>query len=665
MKIGHEGHQHASSFSALADYDTSRSASLAALFMPLGGFSLLLHAGFHALNIGQKEDELAAIFDALLFPPEGEQTTIISTGEFDIQEVGEELKVSSRCTGNSFTIKGTFSTLREEWKRDIREAACAPGKKPSPKVVELYNKILCEQAIELYQTLADGTSDWAAVGQSVVELTKSIQSDVSEGTEEEDIMTSAMEKLDNSYPRALQDPEQANAFIRHLIRLAVPCLSGIEKVKSWLSNSTENRLLDAFLVAASRVTRSNLLVFCGIPREIAAQIVDYLDHSSLQAMRLVSIAARDQAEKKLIPKNLKFDQLAINSSPDGHTYYEHVNIPSICIKLQNIARKEEASLAQFVVTDNEALFAQFIKSLAKNKQVKNIQLNLDSNGLGKNVRVLMRISQLLSLLPNLTSLEIDGTSLGDRGAGMISELPNLTHLSIRLNQIGPVGAGFIARMSNLKSLDIGSNSIGDKGVELVSSLSKLTNLRLGSSSIGWSGVGSLTKLPKLTSLHIGSNRMGKRGAEAISTLTNLTDLSTGWNQLGRAGTDHISKLTNLTSLDIRSNGLDDSDAQSLSALQNLTSLNIGDNKTGKGAQFISTIPNLTSLYIADNELGDEDAQFIPTMPNLTSLDISSNSLTDATAGEVVKLKHLKNLDIRYNPLSNQYHWLKKNTIGTI
>ncbi|MCD6026023.1 MAG: hypothetical protein K0R08_542, partial [Solimicrobium sp.] len=481
----------------------------------------------------------------------------------------------------------------------------------------------------------------------------------------EEIINSAIEKLDNACPRALQDPEQANAFIRHLIQLAVPFLSGMAKMKSWFTPPTENRL-ETFQVAAKQLTRANLLVFSGTPREIAAHIMDYLDNPSLMAMRLVSAAACDQAEKKLIPHCLKFDQLAIGSSADGYTYYEHVNIPAVRIKLENIARKEEAAIAQFVVTDNEALFAQFIRSLAKNKHVKTLHLDLGSNRLGKNTRVLTRVIQRLSLLPNLTSLDVDGNYLDDRGAEIISVLPNLMHLNIRLNQLGPSGAGFISRLSTLMRLEIGGNQIGDRGAESISTLSKLTDLEISRSGMGWRGVEFLSRLPKLTSLNIGSNDLGETGAETLSSLSNITNLSTGWNQLGKAGAEPISKLPNLTRLDIRSNGLEDTDTQFLSTLQNLTNLNIGWNKTGKVAgQFISTLPKLMRLHIDHNELEDVDAEFISTLPNLTTLDISGNCLTGVSAERIVKLKNIKNLDIRFNPLGDKHMWLSENTIGTI
>ncbi|MCD6026845.1 MAG: hypothetical protein K0R08_1364, partial [Solimicrobium sp.] len=213
-KKGYQGHQHTSVFDAVGDYDTGHSTGIAAVLTPFWGISWLFHKEFHAANISHKEDELAALLDALLFPAEGGDSTIISSGPFDIEEIGAEVKVSSKVTGNSFTLQGPLSTLRQEWKRDVREAATSTKKPPSPKVVELYNKIVCEEAIALYQTLADGTSDWSEIGRRVIELTRTIQTDVSEGMKREEIINSAIEKLDNACPRALQDPEQANAFIR-------------------------------------------------------------------------------------------------------------------------------------------------------------------------------------------------------------------------------------------------------------------------------------------------------------------------------------------------------------------------------------------------------------------------------------------------------------------
>ncbi|MCD6026273.1 MAG: hypothetical protein K0R08_792, partial [Solimicrobium sp.] len=245
-------------------------------FAPLLGISLLVNKEYHAVNIGHKEDELAAIFDALLFPPEGGQPAIISHGEFDIEEMGEELKVSSKVTGNSFTIKGTFSTLRDEWKRNIREAACSTVKKSSPKVVELHNKIILEQTIAVYQSLPEAAGDRSGLGESVIELARGIQPDILKGMNTEDIITFALKRLGKSCPSVHQKSEQVNALIQLLIQLATPPLSGMENIKNWFSNSTESRAIEGFVLAVNHLNRSNSFVFSGTPREIAAQIVDYL-----------------------------------------------------------------------------------------------------------------------------------------------------------------------------------------------------------------------------------------------------------------------------------------------------------------------------------------------------------------------------------------------------
>ncbi|MCD6026596.1 MAG: hypothetical protein K0R08_1115 [Solimicrobium sp.] len=588
-KTGYQGQQYGNAFDAVADYHNLRAAGIAALFaMPLLGISVAIHEGYYAVNVSRKEQDLAAIFEAFLFPADGVEPEIISRGEFDIEEMRGEVKVSSRITGKSFTIKGTFSSLREEWKKDIQTAANSSGKKPSSKIMHLQNNIMCEQAVAqamaLYKALPGRNGDWSALSEGVVELTEATQAQINEGRGHEEMIAYAVEKLGLLCPGLLQEPEQSNVFALDLIKLASFPLTGKLVGRNLLADSRGNPATELFERAVKSHTRSTLPLFASL-RKIDSHIVSYLDNPSLRAMRMVSVAARDQAEKKLIPQCLNFNQLEKESGPRGCTYFEHVNIARVRLKL-------------VAITGNVALFAQFVTSLAKNNHIQTIHLDLSWNGLGKDIPMLSAVVQALSLLPNLKSLNIKRNHIGNAGAELISRLATLTSLDISSNQLGHAGAESIAKLTALTELDIGSNYVRDGGAACISKLLNLTSLDIRGNQIGEAGAECISRLPNLTSLNIRGNELRDAGAAFISTLSTLTSLDIYWNNIGKTGAELISRLPDLTNLDISDNELGDA-----------------------GAQFISRLPKLKSLNISNNELGGTGKELISRLQKLNRLDM--------------------------------------------
>jgi len=391
------------------------------------------------LNTGEQDRQL--ITDSVLSHPKNGPATI-NTRDLDITEKHGEIILSNRLSDQGFIIKGTFVELREEWEQ---------------------NKNMYEHAVALYETLVEKNDDLFATGEGAVEMVETIQAQVNEGTKQDEIMALALEKLAEFCPLALQIPAKAKEFIKCLIELTSSPLAEVGRKNSELGNSRENPV-QAFVKEVRHLTRLNQPVF-GFPPETDVHIVDYLDQSSLQTMRLVSIAAHNEVQRRInwrLDFDTRFQQEKTHYWCD---YFEQINVPTLMIKLDNL-----------YVRPNKWLISQFIASLAKNKHVKAIQLDISGSQLGIVSHALSNITEALVTLPNLTTLNIGHNFLGRRDVKLISSLMQIKSLNIDRNNLMDDGAEeLISSMPNLTNLTIINNQLSPHAQKFISAMPNLTS----------------------------------------------------------------------------------------------------------------------------------------------------------------------------------------------
>lgn len=127
-------------------------------------------------------------------------------------------------------------------------------------------------------------------------------------------------------------------------------------------------------------------------------------------------------------------------------------------------------------------------------------------------------------LAGLKELDLEGNSLGDRGARTVAAFPwDLRRLVLNCNKIGSAGAAELAlspQRSGLLELDLSNNGIGDEGIAAVASSPVLAQLRvldLSNTDLGDAGAAALAARPwPLDCLNLSSNRgIGKRAIAAL------------------------------------------------------------------------------------------------------------------------------------------------------
>jgi small GTP-binding protein len=237
------------------------------------------------------------------------------------------------------------------------------------------------------------------------------------------------------------------------------------------------------------------------------------------------------------------------------------------------------------------------------------------------------LAQRLSILTELSSLNLCHDQIDDEGAASLSNLTQLTSLNLHNNPIGAAGAASLASLPQLTSLNLSDNIIGAAGAAGLADLKKLTTLNLSKCQIGGAGAASLAGLKHLTSLNLRSNQIGDEGAAALAAFTQLTSLDLGYNKIGDEGAAALSALTQLTTLNLWNNQIGDEGAASLATLIQLTSLDLGNNQIGdEGAAALAALTQLTNLDLSNNPVVTTTP--FATLRRLTSLNLKETKVQD-------------------------------------
>jgi hypothetical protein len=186
-------------------------------------------------------------------------------------------------------------------------------------------------------------------------------------------------------------------------------------------------------------------------------------------------------------------------------------------------------------------FSELVDAMVKSPAVTNIWLKRNPLGAKGNNQVVNDVFRLITETPNLRTLDLDQTELGDAGVTelferlLAHEAPNkLENLYLNGNGINVRGATAIGRYlasahCAITSLYLSNNPIGDEGVSALSiglahGPKTLVRLALQSVGLGDFGVGALVDglihHPKLKTLDIGTSYATEDLGQAYNFLTN-------------------------------------------------------------------------------------------------------------------------------------------------
>ena len=254
---------------------------------------------------------------------------------------------------------------------------------------------------------------------------------------------------------------------------------------------------------------------------------------------------------------------------------------------------------------------------------------------------IIQLSQTLTALPSLRSLDLSGCRIQPSGGRVLSRslstCSSLRSINLKGNQLTPLTIRSLCQdltaHPSLNSINFAENRIGDEGdsvIRLLRSLTSLRSLDLEKTAIDPKDMDSLCQMLKhhsnLTSLNLADNKISSQGAIALSKA--------------------IARSRNLTSINLENCDLDDRAISAIiKSLKNhfkLTSLNLAGNRIspknhGRLCKVIAYAPNLISINLAFTNYWPSEEQaketsnalvhalgFLP--KKLSSIQLDSNGI---------------------------------------
>lgn len=224
----------------------------------------------------------------------------------------------------------------------------------------------------------------------------------------------------------------------------------------------------------------------------------------------------------------------------------------------------------------------------------------------------------------------------------LGDLPDLTSVSLGWTPIGDSGLAALENLSGLETLTLGPRTT-DKGLVHLKKLSNLERLTLRGTAVTGAGLAHLNCWPQLEYLDLGATQITDAGLVHLSHAPKLRDLHLDNTKLGDAGLAHLRNLPELTHLTLAGTKVTDAGLVHLKSLGKLRLLDLeGTQVTGAGMQHLKDLPSLGTLRLHGTKLTDEGLVHLKDLAGLTSLDLGNTKITDAG------LVHLKELPkLRY------------------
>ncbi|KAJ8047393.1 UBX domain-containing protein 4 [Holothuria leucospilota] len=295
-----------------------------------------------------------------------------------------------------------------------------------------------------------------------------------------------------------------------------------------------------------------------------------------------------------------------------------------------------------------------------------------------NKQVTDKVFHLISELPSLTSLILDGTSVTDSGLGQLVSgcSKKLFNLSLNRTAVSDEGVVYLQNLPNLVSLGLEQTKI--KHLKIISQLSRLRTLNIARNSIAEAsefrclqefselmvlnvsqidGLLGDAVLHFLSGLELKSLTLPDRHTTTDEGLRHIAGMPlhsldlTDYIHITDKGIEHVGKIKSLQKLSLSNVKVTDGSMQHIAGLSELVDLNLDRTLiTNEGARQLQSLPRLQELSLAGTGIS---SKFLKTGTlnkcihlthlNLSRTNVSSEGITCLT---LPRLTHL-NLDQTY------------------
>ena len=216
----------------------------------------------------------------------------------------------------------------------------------------------------------------------------------------------------------------------------------------------------------------------------------------------------------------------------------------------------------------------------------------------------------------------------------------------------------LVQMPGLTSLDLSGTRISDRGLRALRTARDITSLNLAFAElITDEGTSALRGWKKLRRLSLRGTRITDNTLEAVSMIPTLEALDVGYAQLTDAGLDHLTSLTGLREISLGGNKLTDAGLQFLRRMPQVTLLDVsGSQRTDSGLwslllgelgiDAIAAVPALRELYLGGTAVGVSGLRQLAALPALERLSLQGClRIGRESVGVLTTMKGLRRLDV--------------------
>ena len=250
---------------------------------------------------------------------------------------------------------------------------------------------------------------------------------------------------------------------------------------------------------------------------------------------------------------------------------------------------------------------------------------------------------LLTELPKLKDISLDGHDITDKGLEYVAQVPKLRGLSLTNTNVTADGLARLHSADGLVSLTLHGSTVNDDTIRQLNKLPNLQYLQLVRTTVTSAGVKHLGDLSQLRGLDLlVAASVDNDGLRHLANLTNLETLQLLDTSVSDDGLVHLRGLTHLRALVLSGTNVSDSGIEHVSALRKLTHLRLDRTKVGDaGLAQLTKLNDLESLCLTRTEVSDDGVVHLAKMSELRSLEIH---WTKISGDGILRMAHLTNLE---------------------
>lgn len=249
---------------------------------------------------------------------------------------------------------------------------------------------------------------------------------------------------------------------------------------------------------------------------------------------------------------------------------------------------------------------------------------------------------VLSQMPKLGVLAIDGSKLTARGLETLAKLKHLTGITMHNLRASEQQPGWLQNNSNLQAIRFYRCQLGPNTFRQFSNLKNLTRIKIPHANVTSADLQSLTNHPRLTQLILPDSKIDDRAAPHFQQMQSLQRLDLSNTQVGNEVCRQIAQLNQLADLNLDNTRVTDSGVQAiLKGCPNLKHLHFNHCDISiKAFPATQKWPaKLTSLTLANTSLtGPEILKLYRAHPALTHLNYDWDTESDRLLQKYISIE---------------------------